>query len=282
MQVSLASTWRQELRDVTRGISGAFLFGMPLLFTMEMWWIGIYAEKWKLLAFLTLAFLANLGLSYFAGFKRQHSLDQIVAQAVEATAVGAVAAGVVLLVLNRITPADPLDSILGKIIVQTVPLSIGASVANIIFQRDDDAGGDDQEAEQHPWRATFNDLGATLIGSIFIGFSIAPTDEVTMLAAGMDYPHLLTLIGLTLALAYGIVFASGFDIYSPAGFTGGPFQHPLTETVMSYAAALLVAFVSLYLLDVIHLSDPMPTIVAQTLVLGLPATIGGAAGRLAI
>lgn len=44
--------WANELDDFLRAFSGAFLFGVPLLFTMEMWWIGTYIEPWKALLFL--------------------------------------------------------------------------------------------------------------------------------------------------------------------------------------------------------------------------------------
>ena len=272
--------WQQELEDFTRAFSGAFLFGIPLLYTMEMWWIGMYADMWKLLVFLAIAFVADLGLNYFTGFRREkHSRWQAINQAVDVVAVGVVASTAVLFVLNRISLTDPLDSTLGKIIIQAVPLSIGASVANAIFgnPRGGRQGGGQQE--DHPWHALLNDLAATAIGSVFVTSAIAPTEEIPMLAAALDYPHLLALIGLSLLVGYAIVFASGFDTqqHSP-----GVFQHPLTETALAYAVSLLLALVTLYLFNRIEWGDPLPSVVAQTLVLGLPATIGGAAGRLAI
>ncbi len=122
--------WAQERDDFIRAFSGAYIFGIPLLFTMEMWWIGQYADLWKLLVFLGLAFIANLGLTYAAGFKRRSTFGTTVNQAVDAVAVGIVAASIMLLLLNQIRLSEPLDSIVGKIVVLTVPLSIGASVAN--------------------------------------------------------------------------------------------------------------------------------------------------------
>ncbi|MDQ4078010.1 MAG: TIGR02587 family membrane protein, partial [Chloroflexota bacterium] len=117
--------WQKEIDDLARALAGAFLFGLPLLFTMEMWWIGTYTDVWKLLLFLLLALAANTHLAYYSGFKERSGLLASIVEAVEALAVGAVAAAVTLLVFNRITPADPLASLLGKIIIQAVPLSIG-------------------------------------------------------------------------------------------------------------------------------------------------------------
>jgi putative integral membrane protein (TIGR02587 family) len=124
------------------------------------------------------------------------------------------------------------------------------------------------------------DFGATIIGAIFLSFSIAPTDEIPMLAAELDYSHSLALIGLSLLLSYIIVFASGFGAGQHE--QPGPFQSPLTETVLAYVLSLLVALISLSLFDQIALDDPLGHVVAMVLVLGLPATIGGAAGRLVV
>lgn len=247
---------------------------------MEMWWIGEYASRWKLVAFVLVAFLANLGLTYVAGFKRESSFFATVGQTFDVVAVGIVAATVMLLVLNRIAPDHPLDSIIGMILVQAVPLSIGASVANEVFDSRRNNGRQSRSdlPDLHPWQELVSDVGATAIGGVFVGFSIAPTDEVPMLAAGLDYPHLLALIGFTLLLSYGIVFASGFDRSRAKGL----FQAPFTETALAYVVSLVVAFVALYLLDQIEIDQPLLSIIEQVLVSGVPTTVGGAAGRLVI
>lgn len=279
----IAHPWRAEMTDLARAFSGAFLFGIPLLFTMEMWWIGQYAEPWKLVLLLGLTLIANLGLNYFAGFKPGQGWGNAIEETIDAVAAGVVASGVVLVTLDRIAIGDPLDSVLGKIILQSVPLSIGASLANIVFQKGDSRQGDDgPDPDYHPWKALFNDIGATAIGGIFIGVSIAPTDEVPMLAAGMDGPHEAALVLLSLLIAYGIVFVSGFDRTSMPVENPGPFQRPLTETTASYLVSLLVAALILYMFDRIDAQDPVNSIVSQVIVLGLPTTVGGAAGRLAV
>jgi putative integral membrane protein (TIGR02587 family) len=272
--------WAQELNDLVRAFSGAYIFGVPLLFTMEMWWIGEYGDRWKLLAFLVLGLASNLALTYAAGFKRETTFRNTINQAVEATAVGIVAATVMLLVLNRIRPGDPLHSVLGMIVIQAVPLSIGASVANEVFGRwgEKRREGNAEGVQLKQWQELFSDVGATAIGGIFVGFSIAPTEEIPMLAAGLDYFHLALLVGFSLLLSYGIVFESGFDGGQPEGL----FQRPITETTLAYVVSLLVAVVSLYLFNQIETGQPLQSVIEQTLVLGLPITIGGAAGRLVL
>jgi putative integral membrane protein (TIGR02587 family) len=192
-----------------------------------------------------------------------------------------------------------MDSILGKIIIQTLPLNIGASVANAVFGRgggDAENTGGSSDTTQHggeqayaqakksnAWRATLADLGTTIGGAIFLSFSVAPTEEIPMLAAELDYWHELALIALTLALTYIIVFESGFSRQHGQGAeSDSPFQHPITETVLSYLVALLMALIALFLFDQAKLTDPISATVSKMLVLGLPAAIGGAAGRVLI
>jgi putative integral membrane protein (TIGR02587 family) len=206
-----------------------------------------------------------------------------VEQAVDGVAVGLVGAVIVLAALNRIELGDPLESVLGKVIVQAVPLCIGAAVANAIFGPYGERSREGEESDgkaQSPREAFVADFGATSIGAIFLAFSIAPTDEVPLLTAELDFAHALAVIVLSLLLTYCIVFASGFG-------TGqheqeGPFQSPVTETVMAYLLSLLVALVSLFLFDRIEWGDPLGEILTMVLVLGLPAAVGGAAGRLVV
>ena len=68
-------SWRGELQDILRAVSGGFIFATPLLYTMEMWWIGTTAELWKLMLFLGVAALISLALarSRSGGFKEETS-----------------------------------------------------------------------------------------------------------------------------------------------------------------------------------------------------------------
>jgi putative integral membrane protein (TIGR02587 family) len=275
------NTWKKELTSFARAFAGAFIFGVPLLFTMEMWWIGEYIDYHKLMLFLAAALVANLGLVHVAGFKREHTLGSTVNQAFDAVAVGLVSAAVVLTILNQIRPEDPLESILGRIALQAVPLSIGASVANQVFGTHGERsrnGGENGDPPLNPAQALASDVGATAVGGIFVGFSVAPTEEIPMLAAALSYWHLLALVGFSLLISFVIVFASDFDEPAP----DGPFQRPFTETMLAYLVSLVVAFGLLYLFDQVTLGEPAMSIVEQTLVLAVPTTIGGAAGRLVV
>jgi putative integral membrane protein (TIGR02587 family) len=275
-QSPVVADFREELLSFVRGFAGAFIFAMPLLYTLEMWTIAITADLWKLIALLLIALALNIVVNYYSGFKDGRDWRGALEQSVEAMAIGIVGAVLVLLVIDKISPGDPLRTIAGRIVLQAVPLSIGASVANSVFRQVSAGRGDDEEAPEGS--GFLNDVGATIVGSVLIGFGVAPTDEGVSLAAELDYAHLAAIVVLSLLLSYGIVFASGFD----QGQGPGPFQRPLSETALSYLISLLVAAGILYLLDVIDAGTPIHLAFAMVIVLGLPATVGGAAGRLVI
>lgn len=282
MGSSKPGSWRGELADFARAFSGAFLFGVTLLYTMEMWWIGTYVELWRLLVLLGFALAANFALSHFAGFKKAGTLGETADQTVDSVAVGVVSSLVVLLVLNRIKLSDPLDAILGQIMVQAVPLSIGASLARFIFSGGGRGAGSAHEQESEPVRSILKDMATTAVGATFTGFTIAPTTEVPLLAAELGHLHELALIVLSLLISYAMVFATGFDLQE-GNRKGRPLlQRPVPETLVAYVVSLLVALLALYLFARVEIGAPIGQVVSETLILGLPAAVGGAAGRVAL
>ncbi len=277
--------WKQELNRTIRLISGAFLFGIPLILTMEMWFIGWYVSLWKLAVFIVLAFGIGVMMAYFSSPTGDRDLGGSFMQTTNSTAVGILSALIILVVLNRINLAVPLRAAVGEVAVLTVPLSIGAAASTSILsmnKSENRQGGSDQQQKGSTWAKLATDVGATLVGGIFIGLPIAPTREIPRLADGMTYWSELALLAFSLAITYTIVFVAGFRSSKMSLANRGPFQHPTTETVISYVVSLGIAVVGLYLFGQIHFSDPFGFVLRHVLVLGLPTTIGGAAGRLVI
>ncbi len=279
MSSSEPGPWRSEFYDFSRAFSGAFLFGITLLYTMEVWWIGTYVDPLSLLILLAFAFFASLTLNYFAGFGMGGSLGQTLNQTMDSLAVGLVSSLVVLVVLNRVGLSDPLDAVLGQIVIQAVPLSIGASLANAIFSGGGRGGG---EQGGQSVSSIFKDMGVTAVGAAFVSSTIAPTVEIPLLAAELGNLHELALIGLSLVVSYIIVFASGFTIQPKPQEERTLLQRPMPETVVAYVVSLLVALLALYFFARIEIGDPIGHIVSEVLILGLPAAVGGAAGRVAV
>lgn len=302
-----AADWRLEVQDLVRAMSGGFLFGIPLLYTMEVWWIGSFTEPPQMLAVLAATYLIVLLLNRTDGFRQLHpdSLKQSAIDSIEAMAIALLCALGTLLLLQQVTLETPLSEALGKVVLETTPFALGVALARSILQEDEDNGDgeDDSSAapegkpsKDEPAAAsdktapaqkllesdTLRDLGATLVGALIIAFNIAPTDEISMLEAAIAPSGLLAVIAASLAISYCIVFAAGFASQKRRQQQSGLFQHPLSETVISYLVSLLLAAAMLWFFHRLGLSDPWQLWFKYTLILGLPATIGGAAGRLAI
>jgi putative integral membrane protein (TIGR02587 family) len=282
-------TWRGELAVLVRAASGGLLFGVPLLYTMEVWWTGSHTHPSQMLVVLGLLSLPVLALNKTTGFRlsRDVRTRDAVADTVEAMAVGVVVTTIVLVLLQEITLDTPLRSALGKVVYEAVPFCLGIGVARHFLHggradpdEEDDGQSDDDAPEPELLHPTLSDLGATVLGAAFVSLSIAPTDEVPMITGAMSPLWLLALLGVTLLTSYAIVFAAGFHGQAGRHEQAGPFQWPITETVVSYLVSLVVAALLLWLFQ--RGTDPLDDFLARTVVLGFPAAIGGAAGRLAV
>lgn len=275
------SGWGQEISDLIRGISGGFLFGIPLMYTMEVWWVGSYTTPPLMLGVLAITFVVVFLLDRTDGFRQSRSsnLKQSVMDSIEAMAIGTVCAASMLFLLREINSQTPLNEALGKVIFEGVTFSVGVALARSLL------GGDEssqQSSEQARPQVALADVGATLVGTILIAFNIAPTDEIPLLASASSPPWLLAVIGASLLVSYGIVFAAGFTTQAQRRQHQGLFQSPVAETCISYLISLAAAAFMLWFFHRLNFADPWTIWLQHTVLLGLPATVGGAAGRLAI
>ncbi|MBD2100541.1 TIGR02587 family membrane protein [Leptolyngbya sp. FACHB-261] len=290
------SAWRRELDDLLRGIAGAFLFGVPLLYTMEVWWKGNFTRPPRLLFVLGLTYVVLLAVNRTTGFRKQQHMTWLrtLTDSAESLAIGLLMAALSLILLRRVTAEVALEATMGRIVLEGIPFGLGVGIANGWLQSDDSENqetdskdpGSKQEQTNRPkkpgWQQTLADAGATMMGAIIVAFSIAPTDEVPMIASALSPPWLLALIAASLMVSYVIVFQAKFGSQTVRMTQEGILQTPLGETVLSYLLSLLTAVIMLWLFQLLRPGDPLMQWVSYTIVLGFPATIGGAAGRLAI
>lgn len=287
---TIESPWRVELDDLLRGVAGAFLFGSPFLYTMEVWWKGNVASPPRMLLLLGVAYLALVLLDIQGGFRSEQprSWARVFADGVEALAIALLTATFSLLLIRLINFDTGLGAVLGRVITLALPFSVGIGIANhVLLKRNEEDGGDegDSSAHQwhdHAWRGTLADAGATVLGAVIIASSIAPTDEIPMIAGALTPPWLLGIIAASLVLSYIIVFEACFGAQQKRRSQPGILQSPVSETLASYILSLLISLAMLWVFQLLRAEDPFSQWVSYTVVLGLPATIGGAAGRLAL
>jgi putative integral membrane protein (TIGR02587 family) len=284
---SSANPWRQEVTDLLRGLTGGFLIGVPLLYTMETWWLGETISMPRALLFLGVAYALNLLFVSYFGFRRgQPGSLHSFADALDATALAAVATAITLILLHQVQADHPLDVIVGRIAVNTVPVSLGVSIANHILapraSRSEPGEGEKEPEHADALRATLLDIGAAFAGALFLSLNIAPTDEVPKLATEVPTFHLPAVILFSLLVTYAIVFVAGYGGQERRQAAPGILQRPVTETVTAYLISLATCAGALWLFGQIDgATDPFVAY-AQVVLLGVPAAIGAAAGRLAV
>ncbi|MEM8542404.1 MAG: TIGR02587 family membrane protein [Cyanobacteria bacterium P01_H01_bin.119] len=284
--------WRAELRDLLRGASGGFLFGIPLLYTVELWSIGSSADPPLLLAVLAATFGVVLVLTQTQGFRQTLTLRPLetALESLEALGLGVVCAAIALVLLQRITIATPLSETLGKLVFETVPFALGVALARSTLSRDRPATrrliSQSSRSRGSPIRLlsirdAIVDFDAALLGAIVTSFSIAPTEEVALLAAAIPPLWLLLIMAASVLLSYAIVYASGLSD-RPMRQGQNRLLSPVTETLVAYLVALGASTIMLVFFQQLSLQDPWQEWLNDTIVLGFPAAVGSAAGRLLI
>lgn len=263
-------------RGLARALAGAVLFGFPLMMTMEMWWLGFYIDRLRLLVLLVVTMATLIPLSYFVGFERTGTLVEDVIDAFVAFAIGALVSTGMLLVFGVIEPGMSAGEIVGKIAIQTVPASIGAVLARGQMSAERSDSKKKQEEAGYGGQ-----LIIAAAGAIFLAFNVAPTEEVVLIGYMMTPLRAIGLVLLSIGVLHAFVYA--------LNFSGGeelPEDVPwimaiLRHSVAGYGVALIV---SAYVLWTFGRMDgaSLEQIAMMIAVLGFPAALGAAAARLVI
>jgi len=259
---------------LARAFGGAIFFSLPMMMTMEMWWLGFYMERSRLALFMALMIPLLIALDRYSGFRRTSSWLEDAVDGLVAYGVGFVASAVVLLLFNIVHPGQSVREVVGMVSLQAIPASFGAVLAA------SQLGGeyDTQERERES-AGYWAELLFMTAGAVFLAFNLAPTEEMIFLAFRMTPGHGLALIATTLLLMHAAVYAVGFhgQEAAPAGASRGVVL--LRFTVVGYAIALLTSALVLWIFG--RYEDQAISIhVMQAVVLGFPAGLGAAAARL--
>jgi len=263
---------------LARAFGGAIIFGVPLLMTMEMWWLGFAMERGRLLLLMGFNVAVLVGLSYFSGFEKTFSLKEDTMDALAAFGVGVITSAVLLVLLAVVTFDMSWSEVVGRIALQSVPASIGAMLGRKQLGAEQDM---DAEEERKRESGYGGELFLMLAGALFLAFNVAPTEEVILIAFQMTPWHALLLGALSIVLLHTFVYTVGFsgqEIRPEGGTFLSTFLH---FTLAGYGIVLLV---SLYVLWTFGRTDgvALSEIANMLTVLGFPASLGAATARLVI
>jgi len=266
-----------SLKEYARGITGGLLFSLPLLYTMEIWWVGFSIHAHQLLIYIVVAFLLLLGYNKYAGVHEDANFKEVIIDSVEEIGIGFLLSIIVLWLLGRIDFSEmKMNEIMGKIIVETMTVAIGVSVGTAQL------GGENVNGEDINDR---NVSGAgqavlALCGSVLIAGNVAPTDELPLIAMETSAVRLLMTVFFSLILGAIILFFSNFK----KGHKMPTQKIALAVTFETFTSYMIALSSSAFMLwffgrfNNVHFT----TALSEVIVLGLPAMLGASAGRLLI
>lgn len=266
------------MRDFGRAAGGALIFSLPMLMTMEMWWLGLYMDRPRLLLLFLSALPLLVLLSHHIGFERTTCWRDDIIDALIALGIAAIICPGLLILFGTITQESPAQEWVGKVAVQIVPAAIGALLAKSEFGTASDTD-DDGNPIQKRGETYGGELFLMGVGALFLGFNLAPTDEMLLISYQMSSVHALALVVCSLTLMHGFVFAVGFAGGSQIS-AGEPWWSSFMRfTLPGYVIALAISLYILWIFGRVDGFHPNSTVIA-TIVLGFPSAIGAAAARL--
>ncbi|HEY0628176.1 MAG TPA: TIGR02587 family membrane protein [Sphingomicrobium sp.] len=271
----VATTNRHYAGALARAFAGALIFSLPLLLTMEMWWLGFYLEPWRLMQFMLGNVLLLYGLSHVAGFEESHNWADDILDAFSAYLVATVTAAAVLTLIGALRPQMTLGEAAGMVAIQSVPASFGAMIGAKLLGE-----GEEIEATER-WRETYSgELFLMLAGALFLSFTVVPTEEMILIAFQIDPWHALATMAASLLLLHAILYLVGFE-GQERRIGHGHGRALLFHSLPGYAIALLAAGYMLWTfgrLDGLDLGHAAMAIV----VVAFPASIGAAIAQVVI
>jgi putative integral membrane protein (TIGR02587 family) len=290
-QASQATTIEVSIQEYARGVAGGLLFSLPLLYTMEMWEMGLIAEPARLLVGLGFGFLLLLGYNRFAGLRCDASLTEVVIDSVEELGLGLVLAATILWLLGSIDGDTRMPEVMGKVVIEGLAVAIGVSVGTA--QLGGESPGVVGDAVKNPyiehrpvsltqtlhgpsWFAA--QLTLATCGAVLIAANVAPTEEIEDIARGISVFQQFGLTGLTLAIGALVLYLSNFR-----GSRIHVLYHARMDVLFgalaTYLISMLAAAALLWFFGRFDGNGPAFCL-AETIVLGLPTAIGASAGRL--
>ncbi len=273
----------ETLRPLIRSLCGGFIFSIPIIYTMEMWSLGHNRPAMQILAFVALSYLVAVGLNYVSGFREAYGWGCAFKDAVETLALG-IAVSAVMLVLLGVADANGSAKVfLSQVMMLAIPISIGASLSRSqLGEKGADGDGPEKPAEdERPgWHNDLKDLALTAFGGVFLGFSVAPTEEILLIATQGRWWQALGTIALSLGITYLMLFEARFVGESQRLETPGMFQGAWPETLVTYAVSLGISAYLLWFLGDLPLVPSPSQAIAMTIVLALPVSMGGAVARM--
>ncbi len=255
-----------------RGVGGAVILGLPLIYTQEVWVHGATLPPIIILLLLVVSFGLNFILSHYVGFESGRTFRPFEDAVIGFGSSFILAAGLLLL-LGRVDSSMEPQNILGIVGLSSIPISLGFVLGNALAPVEGGKGSDEMKGGG-------GDLLAAGAGAVVLSLNIAPTEEPLLLAYQLGIGRLAGIFAISLVLSFFIVFFADFGGVSQRAQHTGPIHSPIVETLLAYLIAFLVAGALLAAFGEIDGFDGAS--LSEVVVLSFPASMGAALGRLLV
>jgi len=267
---------REYLKSLARAFGGAIIFTIPILMTMEMWYLGFYMDRLRLSIFLFVLIPLLAGLSYKVGFRENYDFLSNALDAFSAYGVGFTASAVILLSFNIVDLKMSVDELLGKVTLQSFAGSIGAVMARGVL-----GGGKPKVRSPKKEVKYLGELFLMAAGALFLSLNLAPTEEMMLISFRATEWHVLGIMALSIVIMHSFVYSIQFR-----GSEEVPEGVPFWSIFMRYTLAgyVLVLGISYYILWTFGRIENLSFnhVLLSCVVLSFPGSVGAAAARLIV
>ena len=270
----------ETLREYARGTAGGLLFSIASLYTMEIWWQGYVVPPARLLVGGLLLFIVLAAFTFYIGVHADKTFSGKLLETFETIALGTALAAIVLLLAGQLDAGQNLYEIVTRLGIEggsaAVGVAIGTSQFGSASSDDDGANRPIRSRIEERAGSTNDELSFALLGSLILTLSIGPTEEIDVIAYESPPLYVLITLILTLITTWAIISyarvagpkRTGYMV--PGGSVG--------EAVTIYGMALIVCGVMRWITGDFD-SVGTEVVIAQMVFLGIPASLGAAAGR---
>lgn len=277
----VASDERKFLIGLARGVGGALLFALPMFMTMEMWFLGFYIAREKLLLLCLLNLPLLVILAKRVGFEKTTTWIEAFRDAVTAYGLAIAVSLAILAVFGLLTDQGTVSTAVAKVAIQAVPASIGALLGRSQLGSHSEDEEEDEEGERETETGYVYELFMMLVGALFLGLNVAPTEEMILIGYKITPYHTLVLVLLSLVLMHGFVYALQFKGGHSSPKDKAWWHSFVRFTVPGYVIAIAISAYCLWTFERLS-GASWSQIVAATVILGFPSAIGAASARLVL
>lgn len=255
-----------------RAIGGSIIFSLPMMMTMEMWWIGFYIDPFRLICLILLSLPLFYRISTMVGFRNSKTVGDNIIDVLVSYTVAFLTTALVLVTLGVVTFETDPGAVYSMLLLQAVPGSLGALLARNIVSTNNKIPDDSDR--NYP-----DELTILATGALFLAFSLAPTEEIVLLSYKMTSWHSLGLSLLTLLVMQAFAIASCRCSAAELKLWRTHCGVFVRITSTGYLIAFIISFFMLWVFESVDDHSFFNT-VKTVVVLCFPAGVGAAASRL--